>query len=116
MTGKVFQYENHYEMKKNRLKVLEEADRVCQHCGGTATVVHHIDNSTSNHSPENLMPLCQKCHSRLHASDGKINPHEVDEFTAILKEMVELERWIGELKHFALRQGIEIGEIMPVAG
>ena len=26
MTGKVFQYENHYEMKKNRLKVLVEMD------------------------------------------------------------------------------------------
>lgn len=50
------------------------------------------------------------------ASDGKINPHEVAEFTSILKELVELERQIGELKFFALRQGIEIGEIMPAAG
>ncbi len=50
------------------------------------------------------------------ASDGKINPHEEAEFTAIMREMVELERWIGELKFFALRQGIEIDEIMPVAG
>ena len=49
------------------------------------------------------------------ASDGKINPHEVDEFKVIMKEMVELERWIGELKFFALRHGIEIGEIMPPA-
>ena len=49
------------------------------------------------------------------ASDGRINPHEEDEFKAIMKEMVELERWIGELKFFALRQGIEIGDIMPAA-
>ena len=49
------------------------------------------------------------------ASDGRVNPHEEAEFTSIMKEMVELERWIGELKHFALRQGIEIGEIMPAA-
>jgi len=49
------------------------------------------------------------------ASDGKINPHEVDEFKTIMKEMVELERWIGELKYFALRHGVEIGEIMPAA-
>jgi len=49
------------------------------------------------------------------ASDGKINPHEVDEFKTIMKEMVELERWIGELKFFALRHGVEIGEIMPAA-
>lgn len=50
------------------------------------------------------------------ASDGKINPHEVGEFTAILKEMLELERQIGELKFFALQHGIEIAEIMPLAG
>lgn len=47
------------------------------------------------------------------ASDGKINPHEEAEFKTILREMVELERWIGELKFFALRNGIGIGEIMP---
>ena len=50
------------------------------------------------------------------ASDGRVNPHEVDEFTVILKELVELERWIGELKFFALRQGIDIENIMPLAG
>ena len=49
------------------------------------------------------------------ASDGKINPHEVDKFETIMKEMVELERWIGELKFFALRHGIEISEIMPAS-
>ena len=50
------------------------------------------------------------------ASDGKINDFEIKEFTMILREMVELEQWIRELKFFALRQGIEIQEIMPVAG
>ena len=49
------------------------------------------------------------------ASDGRVNAHEEAEFTAIMREMVELERWIGELKFFALRRGIEIGEIMPAA-
>ena len=49
------------------------------------------------------------------ASDGRVNPHEVDEFTAIIREMVELERQIGELKFFALRHGVEIEEIMPAA-
>lgn len=46
------------------------------------------------------------------ASDGKICPHEEDEFRAIMKEMVELERWIGELKYFALRHGFDIEDIM----
>ena len=47
------------------------------------------------------------------ASDGKVCAKEVDEFKAIMREMVELERQIGELKFFALRHGIEIEEIMP---
>jgi transcriptional regulator with XRE-family HTH domain len=49
------------------------------------------------------------------ASDGRVNANEEAEFTAIMRELVELERQIGELKFFALRQGIEIGEIMPAA-
>ena len=49
------------------------------------------------------------------ASDGRVNPHEVDEFKEIIREMVELERQIGELKFFALRHGVEIEEIMPAA-
>ena len=47
------------------------------------------------------------------ASDGRVNANEEAEFTAIMRELVELERQIGELKFFALRQGIEIQEIMP---
>lgn len=49
------------------------------------------------------------------ASDGKVCAQEVDEFKAIMREMVELERQIGELKFFALRQGVDINEIMPPA-
>lgn len=47
------------------------------------------------------------------AADGKISPHEEEDFRAIMKEMIELERWIGELKYFALRHGIDVEEIMP---
>lgn len=49
------------------------------------------------------------------ASDGRVNQHEVAEFKAIMRELVELERQIGELKFFALRQGIDVQEIMPAA-
>ena len=52
-------------------------------------------------------------HPECLASDGKICPHEEDEFRTIMKEMVELERWIGELKFFALRHGIDVEDIMP---
>ena len=49
------------------------------------------------------------------ASDGRVNPHEVDEFREIMREMIELERQIEELKFFALRQGVDVKEIMPTA-
>jgi len=49
------------------------------------------------------------------ASDGKVCAKEVDEFKAIMREMVELERQIEELKFFALRQGVDVKEIMPAA-
>lgn len=50
------------------------------------------------------------------AANGQVDPHEEAEFAAIVREMIELERQIGELKFFALRHGIEIAEIMPLAG
>ena len=49
------------------------------------------------------------------AADGELHSQEMDEFEAILKEMVELEKRIGELKYFALRHGVSIKEIMPLA-
>jgi len=47
------------------------------------------------------------------ASDGELHQHEVDEFETIMKEMVELERQISELKFFALRHGVDVQDIMP---
>ena len=49
------------------------------------------------------------------AADGQVNAHEMDEFREIMREMIELERQIGELKFFALRQGVDVKEIMPAA-
>lgn len=49
------------------------------------------------------------------AADGELHEHELDEFEAIMKEMVELEKCISELKFFALRHGVEIEDIMPAA-
>jgi len=49
------------------------------------------------------------------AADGQLHDHEMDEFEIILKEMVELEKRICELKYFALRHGVEVQNIMPAA-
>ncbi len=67
-----FQYENHYELKKNRLKVLDAVDYTCAICGCEAVLVHHKDGSRDNHAPNNLLPLCQKCHSKLHSKINRV--------------------------------------------
>jgi len=63
--GGVAQYPNHYEMKKNRKIVLEEANFICKYCGGKADRIHHIDLSKDNHCIENLAPSCSKCNSSM---------------------------------------------------
>lgn len=67
----MFEYENHYAMKKNRLQVLQENNFTCRHCGDKATQIHHKDGSKNNHELENLIPVCHKCHMRLHWPKNK---------------------------------------------
>lgn len=54
-------YPNHYQMKKNRLVILKEANYICEYCGGKANEVHHKDLSKNNHSLDNLAASCHKC-------------------------------------------------------
>jgi len=62
--GGIFEYPNHYEMKKNRLIVLENANGICHYCGGKADRVHHRDKSKDNHSLKNLQASCASCNSQ----------------------------------------------------
>lgn len=63
--GGTSQYKDHYTMKKIRKEVLKEANYICAFCGERkATEVHHKDLSKDNHSKENLVPCCHKCHCR----------------------------------------------------
>jgi DNA-binding Xre family transcriptional regulator len=97
--AKQFQYENHYEMKQNRLKVLEKADYTCSLCGGEANVVHHKDGSKNNHHPDNLISLCHKCHMKVHSKDTK------------------KARWDTEAIEIAMMQkGIDKGELATKIG
>ena len=49
-----------------RLKAFEYYGRLCQLCDKQARVVHHKDNNFKNNDIENLQPLCQSCHSKVH--------------------------------------------------
>ena len=62
--GGVFEYPNHYLMKKNRLIILMNNPK-CEVCGKTATCIHHRNGDKSDHRLENLMPSCHRCNARI---------------------------------------------------
>ena len=39
---------------------------LCIECRKPATLIHHIDNNHSNNVLENLIPMCNRCHTSLH--------------------------------------------------
>jgi DNA-binding Xre family transcriptional regulator len=73
-----FDYLDHYTMKQNRLKVLKESKYKCALCGAKATEIHHKDGSKSNHKTDNMLPLCHKCHMKLHKQERKNTKPKVD--------------------------------------
>lgn len=53
-----------------RDKILAENDYRCRICGQEAGVVHHFIRKSRSfilrYNPDNLIPLCAKCHSLIH--------------------------------------------------
>jgi hypothetical protein len=49
-----------------RYKIIDR----CTHCGKPATDRHHVDGNTLNNEPENVAPLCRRCHMAL---DGRLD-------------------------------------------
>ena len=45
----------------------------CVNCGNEKSERHHIDYNPLNNAPENIMPLCRRCHTLEH---GKRPPPE----------------------------------------
>lgn len=60
-------YENMPELKRMRLVVLSKANGICEKCGKPARLVHHRDGGRTDHSPENLVALCTRCHGCIHS-------------------------------------------------
>lgn len=47
--------------------------KVCERCGSTKNLnVHHRDRNRSNNTRENLMILCERCHTTYHNNNGDI--------------------------------------------
>jgi len=59
-------YDKHYlpEFRRIRKEILKR-DKCCQICGGNNKLcVHHINYNKDNNNPDNLLTLCNSCHSK----------------------------------------------------
>ena len=63
-----------------REKAIREYGQVCQGCGKTDDVlVHHRNGDRSDNSLSNLIPLCAKCHGKVHGRS--------EEFAELVREL-----------------------------
>lgn len=68
--------------QRTRDAYLESRHRICERCGGPATIVHHkryidagnVDDPSVTLDFENLEALCQTCHNREHFGQGATAP------------------------------------------
>jgi hypothetical protein len=67
--GGISYYPNHYYLKKQRKEKLKSVNYECQvkspNCTQKATQTHHINGDRSDHSLDNLLAVCSKCHGWL---------------------------------------------------
>jgi len=88
-------YKNYHIMKKSRIVLLKRTKGRCELCDNRGKHIHHLDNSGTNHNLENLILVCSKCHSFLHANfdkDGrqiKINTKHSRTYGMNLREIGE---------------------------
>ncbi len=91
INGKLL-YQNHYQMKKNRLIKLQQTKARCEICGRRGVNIHHKDGSVSNHNLNNLIFLCRSCHLIIDLKTGNIDGHTtkfIRKYGMTLKEMAK---------------------------
>jgi transcriptional regulator with XRE-family HTH domain len=79
-------YERSSEFVTAKRKVLARSKYLCEDCGKDAEAVHHIDLSKDNHSLDNLIALCRKCHGKAHTREFMKNTViDINKLTEIVK-------------------------------
>jgi len=63
--GGISQYKNAGDLRRAK-KILLQNISECEICKRPAQQVHHIDQTKENHSIDNLVVLCIKCHRFIH--------------------------------------------------
>ena len=71
--GGVSEYPNHHAMKQMRKLKIEQCNGSCEVCGDIGKHIHHRDKNKANHSIDNLMLLCVKCHCSMHVNERRNN-------------------------------------------
>lgn len=64
--GKFNPYPNRRILIKNKEIKVKQQNGKCGLCGKRAIEIHHKDGNKTNHTIENLILLCLKCHRTLH--------------------------------------------------
>jgi DNA-directed RNA polymerase subunit RPC12/RpoP len=72
--GGASEYKDHYTMKLLRKEVLEEANYICQNCGGPADRIHHIDFDKNHQKKSNYVACCHTCNIGVFHKGRKAKP------------------------------------------
>jgi hypothetical protein len=57
-----------------REKCLQAKGHYCHICGTNESIqVHHIDGQKTNNQLSNLLPVCTKCHTKIHAEKSPVS-------------------------------------------
>lgn len=49
--------------------------KTCRRCGNHAVLVHHRNEDRSDNGPDNLEPMCKRCHQILHGCTNNLPKH-----------------------------------------
>lgn len=67
--GGISYFPNHYEVKKNRARLIKERGLFCAKCGRRVAISkiqqHHKDGNKKNHADSNIDLLCPTCHCKM---------------------------------------------------
>lgn len=71
------EYIRKYRYNK-KLSAQKLKENLCNYCGGSVETLHHINELHSDNRPENLLPVCNKCHLDIIHSCDKPNYYKTD--------------------------------------
>lgn len=72
------EYIRQYRYKK-KLSIQKLKENLCHYCGGHTETLHHINENHADNKPNNLLPVCHKCHLEIVHTCDKPNYYKTDD-------------------------------------